>query len=63
MSGRPPKRRCPGCGGDHYAWQEGTLCRRCRTDGAGDRAELAGMVRDARLARRARLDALREPKP
>ncbi len=29
---RPPLRTCPLCGGDHYAWQEDALCKRCRPE-------------------------------
>jgi hypothetical protein len=29
---RPPKRRCPLCGADHYAFQEDALCKGCRPE-------------------------------
>lgn len=55
VKSRPPKRRCPVCGGDHYAWQEGTPCRRCRAEVLEERTGLADVLREQRLARRARL--------
>ena len=48
---RPPKRRCPGCGGDVYAWQEDALCRSCLAEERPHRAELADVVRENRTGR------------
>lgn len=44
-SRRPPKRRCPLCGTDHYAWQEDALCKGCRPELDTGAAEA---VREAR---------------
>lgn len=38
MRNRPPKRRCPRCGGEHYAWQEGAGCAGCRRQAREDDA-------------------------
>lgn len=51
MRHRPPLRRCPGCGGDVYAWTEGTACRRCMSETAGDSQALVEMVREGRRRR------------
>lgn len=52
---RPPVKTCPLCGGDVYAWQEGTACSRCKREQAPDREALTAELR----ARR----GLREPGP
>lgn len=49
---RPPKRRCPVCGGDVYAWQEDTPCRKCAAELRPDRSALVDEIKSRRAARR-----------
>lgn len=49
---RPPKRRCPVCGGDVYAWQEDTPCRKCAAGLRPDRSALVDEIKSRRLERR-----------
>ncbi len=53
---RPPVRTCPVCGGQHCAWAEGTLCRRCNGDEVQEREQgLGAVLREQRAKRRMEL--------
>jgi len=47
----PPKRICPACGGEYYAWQVTGVCTRCRRDTADRYQGVAEDLRQARLER------------
>lgn len=51
---RPPKQRCPGCGGDFFGWSEGQGCPACRKESMG-RAEGQPTIRELRKANQERL--------
>lgn len=46
MRRRIPRRICPNCGTEYYAWAESEGCSDCRAQ--SNRAELAAMVRQRR---------------
>lgn len=53
---RPPKRRCPSCGGDFYGWSEKQGCPGCHRAQRDDNAGAGRTIREIARARQEQIN-------